>query len=102
MQNLIQRRDALLKKLVAAGSFIKGSITTVCGTCSRAQCLCRGQPTTKAYRLTYKNAEQKTQIVYIPRARRAEMQRLIANYARLRSLVQQINQVNIAIFKNRR
>lgn len=99
MKNLIKRRDVLLKRLVTAGDFIRGSITDVCGTCGRAQCVCRGKPRTKAYRLTYKDGEQKTQIVYIPKGRLSEMQRRIANYARIRSLIQQINQLNIAMFR---
>jgi len=99
MHNLVKRRDALLKQLVAGGNFVKGSITCVCGTCNRAHCICTQTPTTQAYRLTYKDGQQKTQIVYVPRSRISEMHRLIANYARARKLVQQIIETNIAIFK---
>jgi len=99
MQNLIQRRKALLARLAAAGNFIKGSVTCVCGTCGRARCICAKKSAVKAYRLTYKDARQKTQIVYIPRNRLPEMKRLIANYARARALVLQIIETNIAIFK---
>lgn len=99
MQDLVKRREVLRGKLAAAGNFIKGSITSVCGTCGRARCICKKKSGTKAYRLTYKDGQQKTQIVYIPRTRLPEMKRMIANYARLRVLVQQIIQANIAIFK---
>jgi hypothetical protein len=84
---------------VDSGSFIKGSITYVCGTCSRAHCICTQTPTTQAHRLTNKDDQQKTQIVYIPRSRISEMNRLIANYARAGTRVQQIIETNIAIFK---
>jgi hypothetical protein len=99
MQNLIKRRDKLLNQLVDTSDFIKGSITAVCGRCGRAHCVCARKSTAKAYRLTYKDREQKTQIVYIPRRRLAVMRRSIANYARLRTLVQRITQLNLAIFK---
>jgi len=99
MQNLIKRREGLLASLAASGNFIKGSITGVCGKCSRAHCICIRRSGTKAYRLTYKDGRQKTQIVYIPSRRLSEMKRLIANYARARELLQQIIEVNIAIFK---
>jgi len=99
MHPLIKRREVLLTRLVAAESFIKGSITCVCGTCGRSHCICTKKSATKAYRLTYKDGQQKTQIVYIPRKRLPEMNRLIANYARARALVQQIIETNIAIFK---
>ena len=99
MQQLIKRRESLFARLVADGNFIKGSITCVCGTCGRSRCICTTKSTAKAYRLTYKDDQQKTQIVYIPRNRLPEMKRLTANYARVRALVQQINATNIAIFK---
>ncbi len=99
MQNLVKQRESLLNRLVTAGDFIKGSITCVCGTCGRARCICKKPSAAKAYRLTYKDARQKTQIVYIPRGRLHEMKRMIANYARARVLVQQIIVANIAIFK---
>jgi len=99
MQNLIKRREGLLRQLTATGDFIKGSINCVCGTCGRAYCICPKQSDKKAYRLTYKDSQQKTQIVYIPKKRLQKMRRLIANYARIRTLIQKIIQTNIALFR---
>jgi hypothetical protein len=99
MQNLIRQRDALLKQLVAGGNFVKGSISRVCGTCARSRCICAKACATKAFRLTYKDARQKTHIVYIPRNRLAKMKRLLANHARVLTLLQQVIDTNIAIFK---
>ena len=99
MQTLIKRRDALLKRLVAGGNFVKGSITSVCGTCARSRCICASAGATRTFRLTYKDARQKTHIVYVPRNRLAQMQLLVANYARARALMSQIIDTNIAIFK---
>ena len=99
MQHLIERREALLKRLVAGGNFVKGSITSVCGSCARSRCICAKACATKAFRLTYKDTRQKTHIVYIPRNRLAEMKRLIANHTRVRALLQQVIDINIAIFK---
>jgi hypothetical protein len=102
MQHLIKRREALLRQLVAGGNFVKGSITSVCGTCARSRCICARASATKAFRLTYKDTRQKTHIVYIPRNRLAQMERLVANYARVRALIAQIIDTNIAIFKEGR
>lgn len=99
MKQLVRRRKALLTRLVAAGDFVKGSITCVCGTCGRSRCVCTTKSTAKAYRLTYKDSKQKTQIVYIPKKRLPEMKRLTDNYAQARTLIQQIIATNIAIFK---
>jgi hypothetical protein len=100
VQDFIKRRENLLNQLVEAGSFIKGSISAVCGSCGRAHCVCARKPKAKSYRLTYKDGKQKTQIVYIPRQRLSEMRRAIVNFARLRKLVERITQLNIAIFKD--
>jgi intergrase/recombinase len=99
MQQLVKQREALLKRMVAVGNFVKGSVTCVCGTCGRSRCICTTKTGAKAYRLTYKDSGQKTQIVYIPRNRLLEMKRLTANYTRARALVQKIIAINIAIFK---
>ena len=99
MQNLIRQRDALLKRLVAGGNFVKGSIGSVCGSCARSRCICAKACATKAFRLTYKDTRQKTHIVYIPRNRLADMKRLIANYTRVRALLQRVIDTNIAVFK---
>jgi hypothetical protein len=99
MRNLIKQREKLLRRLVDAGDLIKGSITAVCGTCARAHCVCARKSTAKAYRLTYKDRDQKTQIVYVPKRRLAEIKRQVASYGRMRALIQQIIQTNIALFK---
>ena len=100
MQKLIKWREGLMGKLAANDNFIKGSITHVCGSCGRAFCICpKKSGANKAYRLTYKDARQKTRIVYIPRKRLPEMKRSVANYTRTRELIQKIIDANIAIFK---
>lgn len=99
MRSLISRRKGLLEQLAATDGFIKGSITGVCGACRRAHCICKRKFGTMAYRLTYKDGGQKTQIVYIPRNRLAKMKRLISNYAKIRAIIQKLIQTNIALFK---
>lgn len=99
MQKLVKKREKLLRQLMSEGDSIKGSISAVCGTCGRARCVCAGKARAKAYRLTYKDPEQKTQIVYVPRKRLSEIKRQVASYGRMRALIQQLIQANIAIFK---
>ncbi|MBK8574628.1 MAG: hypothetical protein IPN90_08860 [Elusimicrobia bacterium] len=99
MRNPINQRKRLMEHLAATNGFIKGSITGVCGVCRRAHCICKRKSGTMAYRLTYKDGGQKTQIVYIPRNRLAEMKHLISNYAKIRAIIQKLIQTNIAIFK---
>ena len=80
MQKLIQRRKELMNQFVRCGSFVRGSINCVCGKCSRANCVCEKKTSTKAYRLTYKDNQQKTQIIYIAKNRLPQIKQLLANY----------------------
>jgi hypothetical protein len=99
MRNRIQQRTALLKELAQYAEFVRGSITSVCATCNRARCICQKNPSRRAYRLTYKDRQQKTRIVYVARCRLPRMRKLIANYARVRTLIEKLVETNIAAFK---
>ena len=102
MRNRVEQRAALLKQFAQHSEFVQGSITSVCAACNRAQCICRTKSSRRAYRLTYKNRQQKTQIVYVAQRRLPRMQELIANYARVRALMEKLLEANIAAFKEDR
>lgn len=99
MKMLIKRQKALLCTLSRYGSALRGSINCVCGSCNRANCICKKKSATKAYRLTYKDSRQKTRIVYIAKERLPEVRRLLANYSRLRKTLEHLIATNIEIFK---
>jgi len=99
MRNPIQKRNVLLKKLGHCSEVVRGSINSVCATCNRAHCICKGKPTRRAYRLTFKDSQQKTRIVYVPRSQLPRIRKMIANYARLRKLIEQLVETNIEAFK---
>ena len=52
-----------------------------------------------AYRLTYKDSQQKTRSVYVKRDQLPRMRKMIANYARVRQLLDQLVEANIEVFK---
>ncbi len=95
----VKKRNELLKKLAQFPEFVRGSITSVCSTCNRARCICSKKSSRMAYRLTYKDSQQKTRIVYVKRDQLQKMRKMIANYARLRKLIEQLVEVNIEAFK---
>ena len=99
MEYLVRKRKTLLKKLDQCSEFVRGSINSVCATCNRSRCICKKKSSPRAYRLTYKDSLQKTRIVYVPRKQLPRIRKLIANYARLRKLIEQLVETNIAIFK---
>ena len=97
--NLVKKRNDLLKKLAQFPEFVRGSITSVCSTCNRARCICSKKSSLMAYRLTYKDSQQKTRSVYVKRDQLTRMRKMIANYVRLRKLIEQLVEVNIEAFK---
>jgi len=101
MINPTKKRDELAGRLAACTDFVRGSISSVCSTCNRVHCVCRKPSSRKAYRLTYKDRHQKTRTVYIPREQLARMKTLLANYARVRKLIDQLVEANIRVFREK-
>ena len=99
MKNLIQKRSKLLQKLNEQGNCLRGSITHVCSTCNRANCICVEKSSRRAYRLTYKDSNQKTKTLYIPHGRLSEARKMVANYKQMRKTTEQLIEVNAEIFK---
>lgn len=99
MKRLAQKRKTLLKKLDQHSEFVRGSISSVCTTCNRARCICNKTSFRRAYRLTYKDNHQKTRIVYVPGDQLPKIRKMIANYAHVRKIIEQLVETNIKIFK---
>jgi hypothetical protein len=99
MESLLKQRNTLLNKIDQYSEFVRGSINSVCATCNRARCICQQKLPRRAYRLTYKNSQQKTRIVYISRSQLPKIKKMIANYTQLRRLIEQLFETNIKIFK---
>lgn len=99
MKKLVEKRKKVLTKVLACGDFVRGSISSVCSTCNRAHCTCTPRSSKRAYRLTYKDAQQKTKTVYVPESRLPEIRRLLAHHAQLRKLIDQLMTINVEIFK---
>ena len=99
MKELARKRNALFKKLDQYSEFVRGSISSVCATCNRARCICNKPSSRRAYRLTYKDNQQKTRIVYVSRGQLPRIRKMIANYARVRKIIEQLVETNIKLFK---
>jgi hypothetical protein len=99
MRGLIRKRKKLLARLEHCTDFVRGSINSVCAKCSRAGCICEIRTSRRAYRLTYKDSGQTTRIVYVPRVRLPEIRRKIANYSKLRKIIEELVETNIEMFK---
>ena len=101
MKALFRKKSLLLQRIADCSEFLRGSITSVCSTCNRASCICTGKPTGRAYRLTYKDKQQKTRTVYISRTQLPEARRMLSNYSKMRKLMDRLFEINIAILKKK-
>lgn len=99
MKDPAEKRDVLLRKFAQCSNFVRGSINRVCGKCNRANCICDTKTRRKAYRLTYKDSQQKTRIVYVARDRLPEIKRMLANYVKSRKIIEKLIETNLEIFK---
>lgn len=99
MKALLKKRGTLIQRITDCSKFLRGSITSVCSTCNRATCICTGKTRGRAYRLTYKDKQQKTRTVYISQVQLPEARKMIDNYAKMRKLIDELFETNIAIFK---
>lgn len=88
-----------MRKFEQCSDFARGSINSVCANCNRARCICEKKRSQRAYRLTYKDNQQKTRIVYIPRNGLKKIRKMIANYAKSRKILEQLIETNLEIFK---
>ncbi|MDA1055408.1 MAG: hypothetical protein O3C40_33835 [Planctomycetota bacterium] len=53
----------------------------------------------KAYRLTYKDRQQKTRTVYVRQEQLPKIRKMIANYAQVRKIIEQLVEANLEVFK---
>lgn len=100
MKLLLRRKETLLRRMKECSGYLRGSITSVCSTCNRAKCICQNKTTKKAYRLTYKDTDQKSRTVYIPRDQIKNAKKKIRDYAQFRKLMNDLLDINVAIFKS--
>ena len=100
MKAIERRKENLETQLLSVMNFLKGSISELCANCMRVHCICDEKTKLRSYRLTYKDDEQKTKIVYIPRERLKEVKTMIGNYKKVRNILNKIMEVNVEQFKN--
>ena len=100
MKDPVRRRNALLRKFEQCSEFVRGSVNSVCAKCNRARCICEKKTSRRAYRLTYKDSQQKTRIVYVPQSRLPKIRKMIANYSKSRQIIEQLIETNVEMYKN--
>ena len=90
MINLEKKRNQLIKQLTECTNMIRGSITSVCSSCNRANCICTTPTKAKAYRLTYKDIDQKTKTIYVRKEKLREAKKRISNFKQCKKIIDQL------------
>ena len=94
---LEQQRDALLARLHALPNLMRGSLYTRQRTCGRASCACAtGGPKHPGRQLTV-TLRGATHTRYVRHEEVAELQHLLATYAALWAIVDELTAVNLAL-----
>jgi len=103
-----ERRSAsLLRRLGRVGPFVAGTLSCVPHRCGNPRCKCARGQGAPAWRLTYKDKQQKTVTVYVPVGMLEEVRQWVENYRALKSLVSeisgaQLNRVRLHVREKRR
>ena len=99
---LEQQRDALLARLHALPNLMRGSLYTRQRTCGRASCACAtGGPKHPGRQLTV-TLRGATHTRYVRHEEVAELQHLLATYADLWAIVDELTAVNLALLHSAR
>ena len=101
LRRLGQKRKLLWKRAAEIEEFLRGSVVLMKRRCIFAGCRkCASGERHPTWVLTV-NQKGKTQTVYVGKSRLAEAKRLVENYRRARTLMEEVAQVNLLLFRDR-
>jgi len=91
-----RRTAALLKRLGEVGPFLAASLVCVSHRCGNPGCRCARGEGHPSWRLTYKDANQKTVTVYVPVGLLEEVRQWVSNYRAFKTLACEISEAQLA------
>ena len=90
-----RRTKSLLRRLSEVGPFVAASLVCVPHRCGNPRCKCAAGQGRPAWRLTYKDKEQKTVTVYVPVGLLEEVRQWVKNYRAFKSLASEISDAQL-------
>ena len=101
LRRLARKRKLLWKRAAKIEEFLRGSVVLMKRRCIFAGCRkCASGERHPTWVLTV-NRKGKTQTVYVGQSRLAEAKRLVENYRRLKGLLEEVAQINLALFRRK-
>lgn len=92
-------KDELVTELAKCKKIIKGSLTRNRRRCGKPQCRCMRGELHESLAITYKRG-QKSFLIHVPEHLHTQAQEAIADYHKLKNLIEQISQLNVKTFKD--
>lgn len=100
VQTLIDRRQRLFERIEGLSDMVDGSIVQIYRRCGKPGCKCaQGEKHGPAWALLYKNAQGRSQMVYIPKGGLTEARRRRKMYDQFKALTKKILALNRQILK---
>ena len=100
-RRLARKRKLLWKRAAEIEEFLHGSVVLMKRRCIFAGCRkCASGERHPTWVLSV-HAKGKTQTVYLGESRLSEAKRLVENYRRARTLIEEVAQVNLLLFRGR-
>ncbi len=93
------KKDDLVTALASCGKLMKRSLTRIRRRCGKSQCCCMSGQLHESLAVTYKEGG-KSFCIHVPRHLHKQAQEAIADYHKLKNLIQQISQINVKAFKD--
>ena len=99
---LRRRRAQLLRQMPALDSLLRGSLIERYKRCGKPGCKCADGPGHgPKYYLSVSHAGESPQMDYVPQAEHALVSEYLANYSRVREILEEISQINHELLRRR-
>ena len=99
---LRRRRKQLLRKLPPLDAVLRGSLIERYKRCGNPRCKCANGPGHgPKYYLSVSHAGESPQMDYVPQAEHALVSAYLANYSRVREILEEISQINHELLRRR-
>jgi hypothetical protein len=99
---LKRRRKQLLRKLPPLDAVLRGSLIERYKRCGNPRCRCANGPGHgPKYYLSVSHTGQSPQMDYVPQAEHVRVSECLANYARVREILEEISQINHELLRRR-
>jgi hypothetical protein len=99
MEALLRRRRNLARRLAARGRLIKASLSVNRRKCGNPRCRCSEGELHESLAFTFKDKGGGSVMVHVPAHLEQEARKAHRDYAELKELVDELSEVNLAIFK---